>query len=272
MSTRISITDDIKRSDNISIFHLEPIFLIICDRNDINNLRSIHESKTPGIYILLSANRRYVGQASVSVLSRLEQHNINKDWWDKVIFFGRIDENLPIPQLNFMEKHIIKKFNDLNIKLDNNTMGNDSNIDINESFKATKILDLKNFILNKYTRINLYGNNDTSDTNAYQLKYVKLLGKRFYGSANREIFLDIIAYLIDNGYLNKLSSFISETPEPTYSCFIGTESVTTDKGNKLTKNIQQTKYYIYVNYSKRDIISILKKISHILNVKISINI
>lgn len=79
MSTRISIINDTNNADTISIFYLEPIFLVICDRTEFGDLKSIDESQKPGIYILLSSNKRYVGQASSSVLSRLEQHNINKD-------------------------------------------------------------------------------------------------------------------------------------------------------------------------------------------------
>lgn len=127
MSTRIVITNDTKK-DDISIFYLEPIFLLICDRTEFNDLKSIEESQKTGIYILLSSNKRYVGQASGSVLSRLEQHNINKDWWNKVIFFGRDDSHLSKSQLDYMEKSLIEKFTSLNIDLDNSTAGNNSYI------------------------------------------------------------------------------------------------------------------------------------------------
>ncbi len=43
--------------------------------------------KKPGIYILLGADKRYIGQASNAIFNRLQQHYINKPWWNKLIFF-----------------------------------------------------------------------------------------------------------------------------------------------------------------------------------------
>lgn len=287
MSTRISIINDTK-PDNISIFYLEPIFLVICDRTEFDNLKSIDESQKPGIYILLSSNKRYVGQASGSVLSRLEQHNINKDWWNKVIFFGRDDSHLSKSQLDYMEKSLIEKFTNLNINLDNSTVGNNSYINRIDKIKADNVLSQKDIVISKYTHINLYNissnshhdmdnkkeNNQTRKIDWQrnsQSKYVELLGQKIYGSSNHDILLNVIAYLINKGYLNKLSKYISRNEEPTSTYIIGKHPVVSSKGRKLTKHIEDSDYYVYVNHNSRHIAKILQDIAKTINTDININ-
>lgn len=291
MSTRISIINDTK-PDNISIFYLEPIFLVICDRTEFGNLKSIDESQNPGIYILLSSNKRYVGQASGSVLSRLEQHNINKDWWNKVIFFGRDDSHLSKSQLDYMEKSLIEKFTNLNINLDNSTIGNNSYINRIDKIKADNVLGQKDIIISRYTHINLYNisphshrnmdnkkenkkyNNPTNKIDGQhnsKSKYVELLGQKIYGSSNRNILLNVIAYLINNGYLNKLRKYISANDEPTSTYIIGKHPVVSNKGRKLTQHIEDSDYYVYVTHNSLHIIEILQDIAKIINTDININ-
>jgi GIY-YIG catalytic domain. len=67
-------------NDNVSIFYDEPTFVVIANKDDLATIQLIDESKKPGIYILLGDNKRYIGQASNSIFTRLQQHNINKSW------------------------------------------------------------------------------------------------------------------------------------------------------------------------------------------------
>ena len=91
-------------NDNISIFYDEPTFVVI----DLPAIQLIEESQKQ-VYILLGDNKRYVGQASNSIFSRLQQHNTNKPWWNKLIFFGREDGHLSKAQLDLLERLIIEK-------------------------------------------------------------------------------------------------------------------------------------------------------------------
>lgn len=81
-------------NDNIVIYYDEPAFVVTADRSDMAKLGSLEESRKPGIYVLVGDNKRYVGQASGEILSRLIRHNENKDWWHSLIFFGREDSHL----------------------------------------------------------------------------------------------------------------------------------------------------------------------------------
>ena len=64
-------------NDNISIFYDEPSFVVIANKDDLTSIQLIDESKKPGIYILLGADKRYIGQASNAIFNRLQQHYIN---------------------------------------------------------------------------------------------------------------------------------------------------------------------------------------------------
>ena len=60
-------------NDNISIFYDEPSFVVIANKDDLASIQLIDESKKPGIYILLGDDKRYIGQASNAIFSRLQQ-------------------------------------------------------------------------------------------------------------------------------------------------------------------------------------------------------
>nr|MBC9720375.1 GIY-YIG nuclease family protein [Lactobacillus sp.] len=126
-------------NDNISVFYDEPTFVVIANKDDLPAIQLIEESQKPGIYILLGDNKRYVGQASNSIFSRLQQHNTNKPWWNKLIFFGREDGHLSKAQLDLLERLIIEKMNTANIDLDNSTQGNKSYIDKLSKFSALSL-------------------------------------------------------------------------------------------------------------------------------------
>lgn len=282
MSTRIIITNDTE-PDDISIFYLDPLFLVTCERKDFDSLKSIDESQKPGIYILISPNKRYVGQASGSILTRLEQHNVKKDWWKEVVFFGRDDSHLSKSQLDYMEKSLIQKFSRLNIDLDNNTTGNDSYINRVEKIQSNKLLKQKDALINKYTDINLYKyskkNKIKSESkpkipqkiDVTQTKYVEILGQTFTNSSRKKILVSVITYLINNGYLNKLSKYVSKDSNPSYKYFIGKRPSVGKKGNLLTTPIKNTPYYMYSTYSTNNIIGILQEVSNLIDEDININ-
>lgn len=59
--------------DHISIFYDEPSFVVIANKDDLASIQLIDESKKTGIYILLGGDKRYIGQASNAIFSRLQQ-------------------------------------------------------------------------------------------------------------------------------------------------------------------------------------------------------
>ncbi len=99
-----------RSKDNITVYTKEPVFLAIADREDLKVLKDLEEANKAGIYILLGENQRYVGQASGKIYDRLKQHNEQKDWWNKIIFFGREDGRLDKSQTDYLEKKLIDEF------------------------------------------------------------------------------------------------------------------------------------------------------------------
>ena len=47
--------------------------MVIANKDDLASIQLIDESKKTGIYILLGGDKRYIGQASNAIFSRLQQ-------------------------------------------------------------------------------------------------------------------------------------------------------------------------------------------------------
>lgn len=115
--------------DSIEVYADEPTVVVKARREDLPELTKLDEAKLPGIYVLMKANKRYVGQASGGVVTRLLSHEKNKDWWSDLVFFAREDGRLDKSQLDYLEAKVIRLFKDADMEMDNGTEGNDSYIE-----------------------------------------------------------------------------------------------------------------------------------------------
>lgn len=85
---------------------------IACPRKMVAELSSWPESSSPGVYFLLGKGDHaerpvaYIGEAE-NVLTRLQQHIGNKDFWNEVIFFTNKDENLTKAHVKFLESKLV---------------------------------------------------------------------------------------------------------------------------------------------------------------------
>ncbi len=170
-------------NDNISIFYDEPSFVVIANKDDLASIQLIDESKKPGIYILLGDDKRYIGQASNTIFNILQQHYINKPWWNKLIFFGREDGHLSKAQLDLLERKIIEKMKRAEIELDNNTQGNQSYIDKLSQFSALSLLSKVERVLIDIANIGatIFG---VDRQLAYQLLF---LGSKIFGTDDHSL-------------------------------------------------------------------------------------
>lgn len=261
-------------NDHISIFYVEPAFIVVANKDDLAKINLLEESHKPGIYILIGNTKRYIGQASGAIFSRLQQHNINKNWWNKIIFFGRDDAHLSKAQLDYIEGQLIKEFSQTDFELENNTVGNKSYIDKLGKMYASSLLSLTKTTLSNIANINLLDDNqlhqiDTkvnSDSN-----FVVFLGEHFSGNSARKVFSDIMTKVIKTERLDKLAPIISDD-EPSTVRFIGTSERISHQGVKLTKMIAGTSYHVYANFSKDAMIKKLQLVAQLLNKDIDINI
>lgn len=260
-------------NDNISIFYDEPTFVVIANKDDLSSIQLIEESQKPGIYILLGDNKRYVGQASNSIFSRLQQHNTNKPWWNKLIFFGREDGHLSKAQLDLLERLLIEKMNDANIDLDNNTQGNKSYIDKLSKFSALSLLNKVEKLLNDVANIDLFDaepihTDDSNENTSISNNPSFIFGESLYtGKSYRDVFTQLVSDLVLSADFDKLTPLMSSN-EPNTVQIIGNREHITATGKRLTKPIELTKYHMYVNFSKTELYKQIKKISKLTGKKV----
>lgn len=177
---------NIKDDDEINVYSQDPSYVVVAKRTDLNNLKKIEESNQPGIYILLDKfNKRYIGQASHSIISRLLNHEKNKTWWDSIIFFGRDDGKVDKSQLDYLEKKIIQLYTESGFILDNADIGNKSFIEVYQRGRAESLWENTLQILEDTANIKLFKKSRISsvipkeDTNSLKENFVKNINSKF---------------------------------------------------------------------------------------------
>lgn len=221
----------------------------------------------------MNESKRYVGQASGSIFSRIQQHDLNKKWWNKVIFFGREDGHLNKAQLDFIEAKLINNFIQSEFELDNNTHGNSSYIDKLSKISATSLLSRIDETLREVANISLFDKtlDDVVEKRASGYEHhVVFMGKKFVNKSARKILLEVVKDIITSGYVNKLAPILSDS-EPSTTKFLGTKTRISANGTRLTNPIAGTPYYLYVTFSTEAIQNKLEIISQLTNQKIDIN-
>lgn len=76
-------------------------------RESVNELLTYKECSFYGVYILLSSNRIYIGQAS-DLKTRIKQHSTGKDWWEKVILMTTKEDSFTHTDIDYLEANFIK--------------------------------------------------------------------------------------------------------------------------------------------------------------------
>lgn len=240
--------------NSISVFNIEPVVIVIADRKDLSTISKLEEAHIPGIYILLGEDKRYVGQASGEIINRLLQHDKNKDWWHKVIFFGREDGHLDKSQTDYLEHKLITKFNDLGLPLDNGTAGNLSYIDKLSKSKANEMLSIVEDTLLNVVNLDLFEVEDDEQADDHLIEenlgvYIRFNGQSFTQNSARKAYGQLMEYIFTKPiYREKLSRFITDG-KPTTVEFVGQFEKISDRGVKLTRELKNGEH-LYVNFSR----------------------
>ena len=77
-------------------------------RASASELLSTDACNKYGVYMLLSSNMVYVGQSS-DLAKCLNQHIINKDWWERVVILTTKDDSLNHSDIDYLESRLIEK-------------------------------------------------------------------------------------------------------------------------------------------------------------------
>ena len=77
-----------------------------------------------GVYMLLSEDMVYIGQAS-DLSKRIKQHIIGKSWWERVVILTTSDDSLNRADLDYIESVLISKASNAGrLDCDNKNIGN----------------------------------------------------------------------------------------------------------------------------------------------------
>lgn len=106
--------------DGIRIYmrHLSTIKTYVVPRQCLSEAKGISGIDNPGVYFLINdetgkLTQIYIGQTRNGI-SRLDDHNAKKDFWNKAILFLADGEHFTLNILSGLEKYAIQKANDAN--------------------------------------------------------------------------------------------------------------------------------------------------------------
>lgn len=113
-------------------------------RASINELVSLDKY---GVYLLLSDERVYVGQAS-DLERRIKQHLAGKDWWERVVLLTTQDDSFTRTDIDYLESVLINKAEKAqSLDSDNKNRGNDPKVDKFRRVTLDQYLDEALFLM-----------------------------------------------------------------------------------------------------------------------------
>jgi len=93
-------------------------------RNSIDELVKSDACKKFGVYLLISDEKVYIGQAS-DLAKRIKQHIVGKDWWERVIVLTTEGDTLNRSDIDYLESVLINMASQNNkLDCDNKNKGN----------------------------------------------------------------------------------------------------------------------------------------------------
>lgn len=116
-------------------------------RESINDLVSRADCKKYGVYLLLSDQQVYIGQAS-DLERRTKQHVADKDWWTQVVLMTTKDDSFNASDIDYLEARLIdiaEKAGKLNS--DNKKRGNPQKVDEFRQAELEQYLEEALFLL-----------------------------------------------------------------------------------------------------------------------------
>lgn len=116
-------------------------------RESIGNLISRADCKKYGVYLLLSDQQVYVGQA-VDLERRTKQHLSDKDWWTQVVLMTTKDDSFNASDIDYLEARLIDLAIDAGTSdSDNKKRGNRQKVDEFRQAELEQYLDEALFLL-----------------------------------------------------------------------------------------------------------------------------
>lgn len=196
--------------------------IYVVPRTEINKLLEVEEAKRFGVYILLSDNQIYAGEAS-DLKTRIKQHDKSKNWWERAVLITTTDNSFDQADINYLESSIIGfARKQKNLKCENKQVGNKIKLDdmkkasldsfLKEALEIMKVLGV--------LKIESKASLDDKDNDIGRLKH---------GNGGRYValrFLKEKGFPFKDGFVYNYSAKQKETEKSTYKneCWINPKS------------------------------------------------
>lgn len=107
-------------------------------RESYHLLSNEPESNYWGVYLLVSEDKVYIGQAN-DLLRRIGEHDKTKDWWEKVVLLTTKDNSLNRSDIDYLENKLIGIAKSKgSLEMNNVQTGNTAKV---SRYRATELLD-----------------------------------------------------------------------------------------------------------------------------------
>lgn len=116
-------------------------------RESVDSLISTEACSRYGVYLLLSEDMVYIGQAS-DLSKRIRQHIIGKSWWERVVVLTTSDDSFNRADLDYIEASLIAKASSVGrLDCDNKNMGNKQKLSRFREVEIEQYLEEAMFLL-----------------------------------------------------------------------------------------------------------------------------
>lgn len=162
-------------------------------RGSVDKLLKTDACSKYGVYLLLSKDMVYVGQAS-DLAKRINQHKVGKDWWESVVILTTKGDDLNHSDIDYLEAALIEKANKVGrLDVDNKNKGNPQKVSKFREVFLGQYLEEALFLMQLIGITVFSGKPAISDVliNTIDTKTRLALGRRSKAEA--------IAFLNDNG-------------------------------------------------------------------------
>lgn len=184
-------------------------------RDSIDDLLDTDACNKYGVYMLISQEMVYIGQAS-DLSRRLSQHKVGKDWWESVVILTTKDDSLTHSDIDYLESVLIEKAKSIGkLDCDNKNKGNRQKVDKFREVYLRQYLDEALFLL-QLIGITVFSGIKTGEDNSLiktiDVKTILAVGKRAKSEA--------LKYLSEKGILldNKTTTYANRQEEK-YECW-----------------------------------------------------
>lgn len=163
-------------------------------RDQVDELVKSDACKRYGVYLLLSNDKVYIGQAS-DLSKRIQQHIIGKDWWERVIVLTTDNNSFDHSDIDYLESILIEKAKESGkIDTENKVKGVRPKVNKFRAPELEQYLNEALFLL-ELIGVNVFTSNKKEDT-----KLIETIEKTSPNAIEKRSKAEAINYLKSNGF------------------------------------------------------------------------